>query len=101
MVFASRSKRARRSGVGRKCLGQHFERYVPVELRVAGLIHLTHAAFADLGGDVVVAEAGAYGQGHGLLGPRIRDILRRSGPRLHRRAQKCPEGAHSPRHGTT
>ena len=49
------------------------------------------AAFADLGGDLVDAESGAYGQGHGLLGPRIRDILRPSGQRLHLRRQNCPE----------
>ncbi len=35
-----------------------------VELRVAGLIHLTHAAFADLGGDVIGAEGGTGVQGH-------------------------------------
>ena len=51
-------------GVGRKRLGQYLERHVAVELRVAGLIHLTHVAFADLGSDAVGAERGACGQGH-------------------------------------
>ena len=37
-------------------LWQHL--HVPVEFGVPGSIHLTHAAFADLGGDVVVAESG-------------------------------------------
>ena len=32
---------------------------VPVELGVSRPIHLAHAAFADLGGDRVRAEAGA------------------------------------------
>ncbi len=40
-------------------LGEHFEGYVSVELGVSRPIHLAHAAFADLGGDLVWAEGGA------------------------------------------
>ena len=45
-------------------LGQHLEGYVPVELGVPRSVDLAHAAFADLGGDLVGAEGGAGGQGH-------------------------------------
>ena len=54
-------------GIGRERLGEHLQRHVPVELGVAGLIHLTHAAFADLGGDLVDAEARAGTECHRLL----------------------------------
>jgi len=38
---------------------QHLERHVPVERGVPGLPDFTHAALAQEGGDVVVAELGA------------------------------------------
>ena len=34
-------------GVGREGLGQHLERHVAAELRVAGLVHLSHSALAE------------------------------------------------------
>ena len=43
-------------GIGRERLGQHFERHVPVELRVAGAVDLTHAALADQADDFVRAD---------------------------------------------
>ena len=46
-------------------LGQDLERHVPVELGVSRSVHVTHAAFADLGGDGVGTERGARSQGHG------------------------------------
>ena len=46
-------------GIFREGLRQHLQRHVPVELGVSGSIHLPHAAFADLGGDLVGAEGGA------------------------------------------
>ena len=42
----------------------HRERYVDVELRGSGSIHLADTAFADLAGDAVGAEGGAGVQGH-------------------------------------
>ncbi len=48
-------------------LGQHLQRHVPVELRIPRLLHLTHAAFADLGGDAVGAEGGAGFERHGSV----------------------------------
>ena len=69
-TLASRSKRASPVGVGRERLGQDFERYVPVELRVAGLPHFTHPAFADLGGDGIRAEGGTGREGHQFVGTR-------------------------------
>ena len=38
-----------------------------VERTVGGLPDLAHAALAEEGGDIVVPEAGAWTQGHGLL----------------------------------
>ena len=43
----------------REGLRQHLERHVPVELRISRSIYLAHAAFADLGGDLVGTEGGA------------------------------------------
>ena len=55
-TLASRSKPGQSIGIVCKGLGQHLQRHVPVELGVSGSIHLTHAAFADLGGDGIRAE---------------------------------------------
>ena len=52
--------------IGSERLGQDLEGHVSVERGVPGLIHLAHPAFADLGGDLVDAEPGAEGQGHGV-----------------------------------
>ena len=46
--------------VGRERLGQHLERHVPVELRVAGLIHLAHAAPTNQADHFVRAERCAF-----------------------------------------
>ncbi len=40
----------------RERLRKDFERHVSVELGVPRSIHLAHAAFADLGGDLVVSK---------------------------------------------
>ena len=40
-------------------LGEDLDGDGAVEAGVAGLVHLTHAALADLGGDLVRAERGA------------------------------------------
>ena len=52
---------------------QDLQRHVPVELDVSGSVHLAHAAFADLGGDGVVAERGTDRQRHepfeSMVGP--------------------------------
>jgi hypothetical protein len=53
-------------GILRKGVGQDLQRHVAIELRVAGPIHLPHAAFADLRGDFVDADAGAAGEGQTL-----------------------------------
>jgi len=55
--------------VSREGVGQDLQRDLAVELRVGGLPDLSHAALAQEGGDVVVPEAGAGSEGHGLLGP--------------------------------
>ena len=49
-----------------KRLGQDLQRHLPVQLGIGGLIDLPHAPLADEGGDVVVGDARADGQGHGL-----------------------------------
>ena len=40
--------------------------HVQVQLGISGAVDFPHAALADLRGDVVVAEAGARAEGHGL-----------------------------------
>ena len=61
-------------GVTGKGVGKDLQRDVASELRVAGAIHLAHAAYADLGGDFIGAETrtrrechrdsgGLYGRG--------------------------------------
>ena len=51
-------------------LRQHLDGDGAVQAGVSGSIDLAHAAFADLGGDAVGAERGAWGRGawlrHGL-----------------------------------
>ena len=46
-------------------LWQDLQRHVPVELRISRAIDLTHAAFAELGGDLIGAEGGAGGKRNG------------------------------------
>ena len=42
-----------------KRLGQDLQRHLPVQFGIGGLIDLSHAAFTNEGGDIVVAESGA------------------------------------------
>ena len=65
MVFASRSKRARRSGSPRDVGGQDLDGDRAIEAGVAGLVDLAHAAGADRGLDFVRPEAHTGGHGHG------------------------------------
>ena len=44
------------------------------QLGVGGLIDLSHAALADQGGDIVMAEPGADLQSHRLWGRHYRDV---------------------------
>jgi hypothetical protein len=55
---------------------QDFDRDLVFQLRVRRAKHLPHAAFAELGGDLVDAEAGAGSEGQvvGLYGERHREI---------------------------
>ena len=50
--------------VGREGVGKNLQGDLTPELRVGGLIDLSHPPLADEGGDVVVPEAGTDGQGH-------------------------------------
>ena len=52
-------------GVLAQLFRQHLDRHQAAELGVARPIHLTHAAGAERGGDLVVAETGAGLEGHG------------------------------------
>ncbi len=71
-IWASRVNRARRAGSLAKASGRIFSATLAVELRVAGLPDLAHAPLTEEGGDVVVPEAGASGQGHGSVeGERV------------------------------
>ena len=60
---------------------QDLQRHVPVELGVSGPIHFAHAAFADLGGDVVVAESGADGERHAISAGNEAILEREATPR--------------------
>ena len=42
--------------VSEEDLGQHLDRHVAPEPRVGGAIHLSHPAFAELGGDLVMEQ---------------------------------------------
>ena len=56
-------------GITGEGIGQDLERDVALQLRVLRAIDLAHPAGADLGGDLVDAEAGAWGKGQkGRLG---------------------------------
>ena len=55
----------------REGVGQDLQGDLAVELRVGDLPDLAHAPLAQERGDVVVPEAGAGTQRHGLLGPMI------------------------------
>ena len=50
-------------GVAGEEVGQHFQRNVTIEGRVAGSVYLPHPAFANQRADFVDAEAGAGGEG--------------------------------------
>ena len=69
--FTGKSREA--VGVVGDRVGQDFERDLATELRVARPIDLPHAAFADLGGDLVDAETGAGKEGQTALGLYGRD----------------------------
>ena len=51
--------------IGGNCFREDLQRHLPVQLGIGGLVHLAHAAFADLGGDGIRAEGGAGGERHG------------------------------------
>ena len=50
-------------GILRDRLGQHFDRYVATEVGIRRPMHLPHPARANLGGDLIRAEAGTRGSG--------------------------------------
>ena len=68
--------------IGREGVGEDLQGDLAVELRVGSLSDLSHPAFPEQHGDVVVPEAGAWTQGHDLL-VNGRVILRRSCPPAH------------------
>ncbi len=46
-------------GVAREFLGQHLDCDAAAELRIGSLVHVPHAAGADVRGDLVVCESAA------------------------------------------
>ena len=52
---------------------QNLERYIAVELGVSGLIHLAHAAFADLGGGGIGTQMVADVHGHSVRLSEVRE----------------------------
>ena len=62
-------------GVARELGGEHLERDGAVELRVAGEVHVGHAAVRDLADDLVAVREDGRRRGHGVgatlsVGPR-------------------------------
>ena len=53
--------------IARKDLREDLDRHIPIEPRIAGAIHLPHAADADAGDDFVRPEASAGREGHRLF----------------------------------
>ena len=49
--------------ISRHCFRQHLDGDLPVEVRVRRPVHLPHPAYADLGGDLIGAEAGVVTAG--------------------------------------
>ena len=54
-------------GVFGERLRRDLQRHVPIQLGVSRPIHFAHTPLANEGGDVMVAESGADGQGHELM----------------------------------
>ena len=63
-------------------VGENLQRDLAAQLGIRGLPDLSHAALAEQGGHVVVSEAGAGTQGHGLLEPLTRAFYAQA---VHRR----------------
>ena len=54
-----------RRGVGGEVVGQHLDRHVPTQARVAGAVDLAHSTCPEQGEDLVGAEPAAGPQRHG------------------------------------
>ena len=54
-------------GIVRKGLGKDFDRDIAIQLRVAGSVHLAHAASTEGRQDFVTTQACACRQGHWLV----------------------------------
>ena len=61
---ASRSNRPHPRVLG-EALGQHLDRDLAMQARVAGAIDLAHPARAQRSDDLVLSETGTGGEGHG------------------------------------
>ena len=53
------------AGVRGHLLRQDFDRYASTQLEIPSLVHFSHTARAQLGDNLVVAEASAGLEGHG------------------------------------
>ena len=65
------SQPRQRSGIAGQRFREDLERHVTSKTRVAGAIHLPHAAGAEPVFDLVVTEAGAYLHGSRVEEPRL------------------------------
>ncbi len=75
--FAGEPRKALR--IMRERLGQHLDRHVAIELRVARAPHLPHPAFAERSGDLVGAETGAGSKCHVVCVDRVGQPAKRPG----------------------
>ena len=81
-------------GVAGKGVWEHLDRHLPVKARVSGSIDLAHAAFADLGGDFIDAEASAGLEGHTILAGATEWLILQREPhlRLAELTRRCTQG---------
>ena len=61
--------------IGGESFRQDLQGDIAVELRVVRPLHFAHAAFANLGGDLVVAESGADCERHLIGGHEALEFL--------------------------
>ena len=84
-------------------LRQHLQRHVPIELGVSGAIHLSHAAFTNLGSYLIWSEPGTEFKTHDFgitVSPDlVGEAIARQPPRQGRDGIRAEGGAGFKGHG--
>ena len=88
-------------GVGRENVRKDFHRDVPLQLRVAGFVDLTHPARPDGGQDLINAQTGARSEAHENAGslshPGRRGFPRHSAEEIGERFRPTADSDGRPR----